>query len=304
MESKFVKARCTRHGFYYALEVKKFGSEWKVVNMTNLTAEEGALLATQVDQRAFKTNENLLPCPVCGTRTVGGCMCALRKCRCRRGMEYNFDCIYCKNFEIDRSLPSAGARAGGTLKLAQGQEVPIVGADSRPLSDIRVGVGWDPVRIGRSMDVDSSVVVLSRRTGANDLVYFGNRLHPSGCVVHHGDNLTGEDSGQGDDENIDVDLSKVPSDRDAVVFVINVYDAFDRHQNLSRVKNLYIKLYDPSGGTLMEYMVNDSKQFGSNTAIVLGAALRTEDGWTFRAIGRGLVVETVQELAGECKNYL
>ncbi len=305
-ESKFVKAYCERTGQFFALEIKKFMFSWKVVNVTHLTSTEAKLTATEVEQKQFETNSNLLPCFKCGSRKVGGCSCAKRVTNCSRGMKYNFMCTYCDSLKIDYSLPSAadvGARAGEKVVLSQGQEVKIRFSDDRPLTEIIVGVGWDPATGANNMDVDSSVIVLSPDGCGRDLVYFGAKEHASGCVIHHGDNLTGEGSGQGDDENITVRLNKVPQNRDRLVFVLNIYDCVDRGQTLGKVKNLYIRLYDPvSKKALIEYRVTGNMQ--NDTALVIGMAFRKAGGWSFKAIGRSLRCDDVQDLTEVCTRYL
>lgn len=303
-ESKFLKAYCSKTGRYYGLEIKKFGSKWKVVNMISVSDDEGRLLSSEVEQPFFETNDNLLACHRCGNRKVGGCSCSTRNHPCTKNMKYQFDCIYCSELKVDYSLPTAsdvGGRAGGTVKLSQGQEVKIRYSDDRPLSKIVVGVGWDPaVGSSENMDVDSSVVLISPRNDSLDLVYFGDKEHASGAVIHHGDNLTGSGGIQdGDDETITVFLDKVPANRDKIVFILNIYKCVERRQTLDNVKNLYIKLYDPdSKKSLIEYQVRGN--MGSDTAMIIGAAYRRNGSWTFKAIGKSLREEYVHDLARRC----
>ncbi len=306
-ESKFLKAYCAKTSQYFGLEIKKFGSTWKVVNMIKLSSDEAKIISSEIEQPSFETNSNLIPCSKCGKRKVGGCSCAKKKNQCSRSMKYQFDCIYCDELKIDYSLPTAsevGARAGEKVTLSQGQEVKIRYADDRPLTKIIVGVGWDPAPGADNMDVDSSVVVMSSNNREKDLVYFGAKEHSSGCVIHHGDNLTGEGGIQdGDDENITVYLNKVPTSRDKIVFVLNIYKCDERHQTLDKVKNLYIKLYDPdSKKALIEYKVTGN--MGRDTALVIGMAFRKAGSWSFKAIGRSLRVEDVQTLASVCGDYV
>lgn len=306
-ESKFLKAYCDKANQYFGLEIKKFGSTWKVVNMIQLSSEDAKLASSEVEQSFFETNSNLIPCATCGNRRVGGCSCAKRKHQCTRNMKYHFDCIYCDSFKIDYSLPTAsdvGSRAGGTITLSQGQEVKIRFADDRPLTRIMVGVGWDPAIGEDRMDVDSSVVIVSPDGRSRDLVYYGDKEHPTGCVIHHGDNLTGEGGIQdGDDENISVYLNKVPQSMDRLVFVLNIYDCDNRKQTLDSVRNLYIKLYDPDTmNTLIQYRVSGNT--GKDTAMVIGVATRKAGAWHFKAIGRSLRVADVSELRDRCVNFL
>jgi len=306
-DSKFLKAHCKKTDCYYGLEVKQYGSEWKVVNMIPLSADEARLSSSEVEQSSFETNDNLIPCAKCGKRKVGGCGCAKKIVQCSSGMKFNFNCIYCNELEIDYSLPTesdVGGKAGETVTLSQGQEVKIRYADDRPLTQINVGVGWDPARGYHNMDIDASVVLLTPDNVGHELIYFGNEDHPSGSIIYHGDNLTGEGSIQdGDDENITVFLNKVPSRIDKLVFVLNIYNCDDRDQNLDKVKNLYIKLYDPdSKKPLIQYDIKGN--MGRDTALVIGMAFRKNGSWSFKAIGRSLRVGDVHELAEACKEYL
>ena len=306
-ESKFLKAYCDKTNQYFGLEIKKFGSTWKVVNMIQLSTEDARLISSEIEQSSFETNSNLIPCHSCGNRRVGGCSCSKKRHQCARNMKYQFDCIYCDALKIDYTLPTAsevGGRAGGTVTLSQGQEVKIRYADDRPLTKIMVGVGWDPAPGSTNMDVDSSVVVMSESGRDRDLVYYGDKTHSSGCVIHHGDNLTGEGGIQdGDDENISVFLNKVPQNRDKLVFVLNIYKCDERRQTLDSVRNLYIKLYDPdSKKTLIQYRVDGNT--GRDTAMVIGMAFRRGGSWHFKAIGRSLRVADVSELRDRCANFL
>lgn len=306
-ESKFLKAYCGKTKRYFALEIKQFGSVWKVVNMTCLPPEDAKLVTSEVEQSHFETNGNLIPCGGCGSRRIGGCDCARQKRRCGRDMGYRFDCVYCDELKIDYAPPAEGdvsEREGEIITLSQGQEVTIRRPDRRTLTEISVGVGWDPAKGAEDMDVDSSVVLLSEDNRQMDLVYFMDKEHETGCVIHHGDNLTGEgDAQDGDDENISVYLTKVPKDRDKLVFVLNIYNCDRRGQTLDKVRNLYIRLNDPnSGKTLIQYRVRGN--MGKDTAMVIGVAYRKRDAWTFKAIGQGVRVSDVHALARLCGDFV
>ncbi len=301
-EKKFVKARCTKTNQYLGLELVKVGGEYKVVNAIPLLAADAKLLPSEVKQSRFETNENLIPCRKCKKRRVGGCGCAKKIVQCAGIKQLPFQCIYCDSLEIDYSLPTAEeARGSGeTIKLSQGQEVKIQLASRKPLKTIMVGVGWDPVSGDVNLDVDSSVIVMSENQRSYETVYFAELQHSTGCVIHHGDNLTGEDNGkQGDDENITVHLNKVPQDRSKIVFVLNIYKSDDRGQTLERIKNLYIRLFDPdTGDTLIEYRVNQN-MIGA-TGLVIGVATRKSGEWHFKAIGKTMRVKSLGELVTRC----
>lgn len=128
-ESKFLKAKCRKTGLFFGLDVKKYGSVWKVVNMVRLSDEEAKLTASEVRQDAFETNSNLLACSKCGNRRIGGCSCSKKLFQCSPRMKYKFDCVYCSEFEVDYSRPTArdiSKHSGGTVTLSQGKEVKII----------------------------------------------------------------------------------------------------------------------------------------------------------------------------------
>ena len=295
--TKYLKAQCSLTRKHFCLEIKQFGREWKVVNFLEISADEAKVMTSEIRQAKFETNSTLLPCTKCKSRVVGGCACKTKGCQ--GGAD--FQCIYCKNMKIDYSDAARVScyKDGETIKLSQGQEIKIR-YKNKPLTRIVVGLGWDPVGgfRGANMDIDSSVFVMGPR--GFDIVYFGQLKHPSGCVVHHGDNLTGENRGFNvDDENIDVFLDKVPQDRNQLVFVLNIYKCVERNQNLSKVKNMYIKLYDPISHTpLVEYRVNEN--FNNGTALIIGVATRVGGEWVFKAVGRGSNATSISELAVEC----
>ncbi len=297
-DTKVLKSYCEISKKYYGIVVKKLGGEWKIVDFIPVSAESGKLMASPSDVRQDKylSNGNLLPCSKGGSRVA--CSCALKSGNCSPSMGYNFQCLYCSNLKIDYTKPRSvsGHRSGEIIQLDQGQVIKIE-FDDRALTNIKVGVGWDPAYGGNNMDVDSSVIVAGN--GGYETVYYHDLNHPSGCVVHHGDNLTGD--GQGDDENITVKLDKVPANRDRLIFVINIYNCYSRSQTLASVKNMYITLSDiDSGETLCQYRVKQDML--NDTAIVIGMAFRDGGSWAFKAVGSGRRVGGIGELAENVKN--
>ena len=117
-----------------------------------------------------------------------------------------------------------------------------------------------------------------------EFVFYGNLKHGSGAVEHMGDNLTGE--GDGDDEQIVVDLSKVPANVERIAFTVTIYDAETRRQNFGQVSNAYIHIQDSTSGTdLIRYDLGED--FSIETAIVVGELYRHNGEWKFNAIGSG-----------------
>ena len=196
------------------------------------------------------------------------------------------------------------------VNLQKGQKVNLKKSDGQALSRIRIGLGWDPVNqekkgglfgsiFGGSapdIDCDASVIVCrgGRLAGKDDVVYFGNLKHPSGAIVHTGDNLTGE--GEGDDEQILVDLTAVPADYDKLVFVVNIYDCESRKQDFGMIANAFIRICDErTGEEFCRY--NLSESYAGMTAMIFGEIYRHNGEWKFNAIGQGTKDKGLNELA-------
>ncbi len=127
--TKLLKAYCAKAKRYLGIEIKQFGSVWKVVNVIELSDEEARVVVSEIKQASFETNDNLLACAKCGKRKVGGCSCPKKSSKCRDKKIYNFQCVYCNELKIDYSLPrmsDISGREGDTVTLAQGMEVKIV----------------------------------------------------------------------------------------------------------------------------------------------------------------------------------
>ena len=117
-----------------------------------------------------------------------------------------------------------------------------------------------------------------------DIVYFGNLRHPTGTVQHMGDNLTG--AGEGDDEQIIVDLEGIPAEYDKIVLVVNIYQAVQRQQHFGMIQNAFIRLVD--GKTNKEICkYNLTEDYSNMTAMIFGEVYRHNGEWKFNAIGSG-----------------
>lgn len=196
------------------------------------------------------------------------------------------------------------------VNLQKGQKVNLKKSDGQALSRIRIGLGWDPVKqekkgglfgsiFGGSapdIDCDASVIVCKggRLASRDDVVYFGNLKHSSGAIVHTGDNLTGD--GEGDDEQILVDLTAVPQDYDKLVFVVNIYDCESRKQDFGMIANAFIRICDErTGEEFCRY--NLSESYAGMTAMIFGEIYRYNGEWKFNAIGQGTKDKGLNELA-------
>lgn len=174
------------------------------------------------------------------------------------------------------------------VSLMKGQKVDLTKGNPG-LSKLIVGLGWDVNRYdgGADFDLDAAAFLLDANgkvTNDADFVFYNNLKHASGSVEHTGDNLTGE--GEGDDEVIKVDLSKVPENISKIDFTVTIYDAETRCQNFGQVSNAYIHVLDETNGTeLIRFDLGED--FSVETAIVVGELYRHNGEWKFNAIGSG-----------------
>ena len=174
------------------------------------------------------------------------------------------------------------------INLQKGQKVDLTKGNPG-LSKLIVGLGWDTNKYdgGADFDLDAAAFLLSdngKVPSDSDFIFYSNLQHSSGAVVHTGDNLTGE--GDGDDEVIKVDLSKVPANINKVDFTVTIYDAESRGQNFGQVSNAYIRVVDETTGTeLIRYDLGED--FSVETAVVVGEMYRNNGEWKFNAIGSG-----------------
>ena len=305
MAAQFIKAMCTKTGRYFGLRIEEEGGIKRCTDFYDVSPEQAKALASTVDVPNLETAGSLRACFRCGSRKVGGCRCAKQAFACDGLHDYRFPCLYCSGLRIfsaaEGSELTDDSRVGQVIRLAQGQEVVISPAGAGALEHILVGVGWDEASGSRSMDVDSSVLVMNGR-GSHELVYFGKLEHPSGAVVHKGDNLyggVGRGLNNGDSENIHVYLRKVPSDRDRLYFVLNIFNAHEKHQTMRDVRNLYIRLTDyATGRVLVEYHVEQGME--RMNGMIIGKAYRDGASWKFKAIGRGVDVASVHQFDRFC----
>lgn len=174
------------------------------------------------------------------------------------------------------------------VNLQKGQKVDLTKGNPG-LKHIMVGLGWDVNQYdgGADFDLDAAAFLLNesgKAPSGEDFIFYNNLKHSSESVEHMGDNLTGE--GDGDDEQIMVDLAKVPASIERIAFTCTIYDAENRRQNFGQVSNAFIRIVDQSTGTeLIRYDL--AEDFSIETAIVVGELYRHNGEWKFNAIGSG-----------------
>jgi tellurium resistance protein TerD len=152
-----------------------------------------------------------------------------------------------------------------------------------------VGMGWDTNETdsGQEFDLDASAFMLNaagKVLSEAHCIYYNNLKSPEGCVEHTGDNLTG--AGDGDDESIKVDLSKLPAGCEKITFVVTIHAAETKGQNFGQVRNAFVRVYDPSTNEeILKYDLGED--FSIETAVEFGELYRKDGAWKFKAIGTG-----------------
>lgn len=180
-----------------------------------------------------------------------------------------------------------------SISLQKGQKVSL-SKENVGLSNVIAGLGWDEVKQKKGffapkpqpIDCDASALLLhnGKLVHKDDVVFFGNLRHKSGTVQHLGDNLTG--AGDGDDEQILLDLSKIPEEYDKIVMVVTIYQAVQRGQHFGMIENAFIRLVDGRNNNEM-CRYNLTENYAGMTAMIFGEIYRRDGEWKFNAIGQG-----------------
>ncbi|MFC8455233.1 TerD family protein [Kitasatospora sp. NPDC057223] len=173
------------------------------------------------------------------------------------------------------------------VSLSKGGNVSLT-KEAPGLTAVIVGLGWDVrTTTGTDFDLDASAMLCNeagRVDGDGNFVFFNNLKSPDGSVEHTGDNITGE--GEGDDEQIKVNLATVPAAVAKIVFPVSIYDAENRTQNFGQVRNAFIRVVNQADNKeLARYDL--SEDASTETAMVFGELYRNGAEWKFRAIGQG-----------------
>ena len=186
------------------------------------------------------------------------------------------------------------------ITLSKGQKVSLTKGNPG-LKNIVVGLGWDTNKSdgGFDFDLDSAAFLLGENDKVNsdsDFIFYNNLKHSSGAVQHLGDNLTGE--GDGDDEQVKLDLSLVPQNVNKIAFTVTIHEAQERRQNFGQVNNSYVRVVNAdTNQELLKYELGED--FSIETAVVVCEIYRHNGEWKFNALGSGFE----GGLEALCKNF-
>lgn len=190
-------------------------------------------------------------------------------------------------------------------KLETGENVALVLEKGQDLSKVRVGLGWDVrTSAGSAFDLDALVLLLNENgkihsNTSESVAYFGNKNVLGGTVIHHGDNLTG--AGAGDDEVVDIDLSRLPESVKRVLIGVCIYDAVARGQNFGQVNNAFARVFLPDnskfvvdGSEVTEIRYDLTEDNSASYTVELAELYRHNGQWKMKGLGKGSK-ETLKE---------
>jgi len=190
-----------------------------------------------------------------------------------------------------------------SVSLSKGQQVSLTKAGGGSLSQVRMGLGWDAMpkkglfgTRSQSIDLDASALLFDAAGGLVDQVWFQQLTSKDGSVLHTGDNRTG--AGEGDDESIRVDLSRVPPTVTTIVFTVNSFTG----QNFSQIQNAFCRLIDESNEA--EVARYDLTGTGPHTAQIMAKVARDGQGWSMTALGNAASGRTFHDLLPAIAGFL
>ena len=193
------------------------------------------------------------------------------------------------------------------INLQKGQRISL-SKEAPGLTKLMCGLGWDVAkRSGGGLfgafsntpdcDLDASVICLDKNDKVNgqaNVIYFGNLAHKSGAITHLGDNLTG--AGDGDDEQIIVDLARMPPDIAKLVFTVNIYQCIARKQDFGQVQNAFVRLVNMSDNKEVARYNLSGSEYKGMTGMLMAEIYRHNNEWKMGAIGNGVKVNGLEEL--------
>jgi len=186
------------------------------------------------------------------------------------------------------------------IMLKKGRKIDLT-KGNKSLKKILVGLGWDTNKYdgGYDFDLDAAAFCCGDDDKVHedlDFIFYNNLKHESGAIEHLGDNLTGE--GEGDDEQIVIDLSLLPARITKINFTVTIHEADERGQNFGQVSNAYVRVVNQENDEeLLRYDLGED--FSVETAIVVAQLYKHNGEWKFNAIGSGFA----GGLAALCRNF-
>lgn len=174
------------------------------------------------------------------------------------------------------------------INLSKGQKVDLTKTNPS-VKQFLVGLGWNPnTAVGGDFDVDVSAFILGsngKLLSDSHFVFYNNLKSPNDAVIHNGDNRTGE--GDGDDETLTIDFSKLTNGEEKIVFVVTIHEASSKNQNFGQVNGSFIRILDKENNTeIMKYDLNED--YSTETAMVFGELYKKDGEWKFNAVGTGM----------------
>lgn len=193
------------------------------------------------------------------------------------------------------------------INLQKGQSI-VLSKSEYNLSKLTMGLGWDVGKTGgllgglfggSNFDLDSYAILLNEndklQDEREDVVYFGHLKNSTNTVVHSGDNLTGE--GSGDDERIVIKLSDLAEKYHKIILVVNIFDAQERKQHFGLVKNAFVRALDATGKEIARYTLSGSSSFDGKITMLMGELSKQNNQWQFKALGEALNSNRTQTVA-------
>jgi tellurium resistance protein TerZ len=183
-----------------------------------------------------------------------------------------------------------------SLSLVKGQKLSLKKGDGSALSKIILGLGWDITPSAGQVDLDASCATFDANKNLLESIYFGNKSGAKGAIRHSGDNLTG--AGDGDDEQIVVDLAAVPAEVQSIVFTVTSY----RGQKFEVVEKAFVRIVDGSNNTeVCKYDLSDKRPY---TGMIMAKLYRYNGEWKVAALGDAANGRIISELKDAMKNVL
>jgi tellurium resistance protein TerD len=175
------------------------------------------------------------------------------------------------------------------ISLTKGSNVNL-SKEAPGLNKIVVGLGWDArATDGAPFDLDASAFLVKldgKVRSDSDFCFYNNKVVADGAVQHAGDNTTG--AGEGDDETIKVELTRIPADLDKIVFAVTIHEAETRKQNFGQVNHAFIRVVNEENGQeIARYDLSEDASV--ETAMIFGEIYRIGQDWKFKAVGQGFV---------------